>query len=627
MSKDPCPAQLTGKVAIPGMGLGWGKGRPRLLLGSLAAIFVIALPDYFSGSEVSFSIFYLFPILFVARYQGLFWGTIFSLIGMLAWGICDILTYNHYSSSLIFFWNTAMRGIIFFLMSYLLNRMSLTMDKLSVASDEAHEATRAKSAFLANMSHEIRTPLNSLVAIPEILLATPLSTEQRRYVEIFRREGQVLLRMINDILDLSKIEAKQMSVEYKPFHLDRILEEVSSLMNVRCKDKGLSLEIVSTGECPKELIGDATLLRRVLVNLVGNAIKFTEKGKVALKVSDLKVEAESCRLEFLIEDTGIGIPEDKLQRLFKPFSQADDSISRVYGGTGLGLSISKNIVEILGGEIGVESEFGKGSLFRVALGFGRAEAGSVFAEAQSVFSNALDERPLKILLADDYEPNRLIVKTYLASLPYTVDEAEDGREAVLMSSKKDYDIILMDVQMPNLDGYAATREIRSRENQKKIKNVPIIALTAHAYKEDIQRSKDSGCDAHITKPVNGQILRDTIRSIAVEPARSAPPAPAEDTSFGNMQESDFFKNTLLPKYLKSIRQYLEEAGQSLKEGQFEPLVSIGHKLRGTGSTFGFPGVSDAGGRLEEAAERKDAAVCADCLRAIKESVESTGEKL
>src|SRR5438067_132510 len=393
--------------------------------------------------------------------------------------------------------------------------------ELQQAKAVAESASRTKSDFLASMSHEIRTPMNAIMGIADLLAKTPLSPEQDKYVQIFRRAGDNLLNLINDILDLSKVEASQLELERTGFSLNDLLEKVKEMAAVRAHEKGLALVCEIAPNVPNDRVGDPTRLRQVLLNLLGNAIKFTESGEVALRVTPDADASVPGALRFAISDTGIGIPDEKLGAVFERFTQADSSTTRRYGGSGLGLTISKRLVELMGGCMRVESEVGKGSVFSFAVpldlwtGPARGVAVAVATGRESPLP------PLHILLVEDSTDNRTITMAYLQHTPYQIDIAENGAVAYEKFIVGRYDLVLMDRQMPVMDGLAATRAIRQWERANQRRPTPIIALTASALKGDREKFIAAGCTSYLTKPIKQAVLLQAIQDHSEDAHRSS----------------------------------------------------------------------------------------------------------
>lgn len=411
--------------------------------------------------------------------------------------------------------NRASKDLTFvFVATDITDRISAERELIE-ARETAVKASQAKSEFLARMSHEIRTPLNAIIGITDVLAETDLKPDQAKLLKVCANAGENLLALINDILDISKIEAREVKLENIPFNLESTTINICEILKQKAAEKNLrfTLDIQLDHEKSHVILGDPTRLRQILLNLIGNAIKFTQNGYIT--VSLRFDEYDSRFVRFCIKDTGTGIPINKQSQLFQNFVQADSSITRKYGGTGLGLTISKNLVELMGGKIWFKSQEGKGSEFYFTLPFTPVE--QVYLESSSdpvVESNTevanYEESPKHILVVDDTDDNRFLLQTYLKKLPYIVHQAADGQEAVDAVLKHDFDLILMDIQMPIMDGYEATRRIREWEKNNNRAPIPIIAVSANAMAEDIQKSIEAGCTEHATKPIKKTALIEMV---------------------------------------------------------------------------------------------------------------------
>jgi PAS domain S-box-containing protein len=402
-------------------------------------------------------------------------------------------------------------------------------EELLRATHAAESANRAKSEFLSSMSHEIRTPMNAILGMADLLSATTLTAEQQNLVAIFQRGGAKLLSLINDILDLSKVESGRFDLNVVDFDLSAVLERTLELMRPRAEAKGLRLTMEIPLDVPVLLQGDPDRLRQVLINLIGNAVKFTERGTVTLRIEAAPEVAEPCVLKFNITDTGPGIPAEKLAMIFDRFTQIDSSTTRKQEGTGLGLAISKALVELMGGEIGVLNERGKGSTFFFTARFGLATSRPL---PESVESRTLPAVPTsvaippveagvqaaapstQVLVVEDSDDNLFLVQAFLKNSAIHLDVARNGWEGVEKVLSKAYDLVLMDVQMPVMDGHTATRVIRLQEEERHSLGVPILALTAHASQDAIDQSMRAGCSGHLSKPIDRDSLLAAISNYA-----------------------------------------------------------------------------------------------------------------
>src|SRR5580658_7256876 len=499
--------------------------------------------------------------------------------------------------------------------------------QLEIKKQEAERATQAKSDFLATMSHEIRTPLNAIIGMADVLSATPLSSDQQKCVDVFQRNGVSLLNLINDILDLSKVEAGRVDLEATEMDLREVIARAMEVVEVRATAKALSLRQVIAPGVPLQLIGDPHRLRQIIINLLGNSIKFTDQGGLEVRVDLDPDDTRPGRLRFGISDTGIGIPQDKLGLIFESFSQADSSTTRKYGGTGLGLAISKQLVELMDGRIWVESQLGVGSVFFFTAGF-QVQANQSAKEKKTQAASApvadLESQVagLRILLADDSDDNRYLIRSYLKRSQVGIEIAENGEIAARKFREGHYDVVLMDVEMPVMDGYQATAEIRRFEKETGSPATPVLALTAHAFAEMAVRGMEAGFTALLTKPIRKVTLLEALvehgskQSAGGRTASAVlePEVPA--ASEKNLIQVEEGMEDVVPGYLAKRRADVPVYAAALAKDDFESIRQLAHKMKGTGSGYGFPVLTELGGALEQAAMDKDSARIRESLNRL-----------
>ncbi|WP_343054888.1 ATP-binding protein [Brevundimonas basaltis] len=423
-------------------------------------------------------------------------------------------------------WAVIAIGIIFLLCAVAtVVWLSRQADQLRGARRRAEEANRTKSEFLANMSHEIRTPLNGVVSMADALTRRPLGQPEREMVELIRSSGVTLERLLSDILDSARMESGQVAIEPAPFDLEQAVSDIGALWRVKAEDKGVALEVAFDPDLTGQFEGDAVRLRQILTNLVNNALKFTSHGHVRLSVA----AAGDDRVAFRVSDTGVGFDREQRSRIFRRFQQADGSITRRYGGTGLGLAISTSLVELMGGALDCESTPGEGSTFWFEIPLPRAEqpAAQTAAAAQPA-TRDVEGAALRILLADDHPANRKVVEIMVGGTGMELVTVENGQEAVEAFVGGGFDLVLMDMQMPVMDGLSATAAIRAHEADHGLRRTPVLMLTANAMSEHVEAGRAAGADGHLTKPVTMAGLFDAIGT-ALEPGRE-PQAEALETA-------------------------------------------------------------------------------------------------
>lgn len=529
------------------------------------------------------------------------------------------------------------------------------LSELHEAKEAALEAAKTKSAFLANMSHEIRTPMNGVLGMLELIKDTSLTKTQSDLLGTAHASADSLLAIINDILDFSKIEAGKMTIEHIEISVRDIVSEICTLLAGTAQEKGLTLSCHTDADLPAMLVGDPVRLRQVLTNLIGNAVKFTESGGVSVRVNLLEQVKSSARIEFSVEDTGIGIAEDILPELFNEFTQADGSTTRKFGGTGLGLTISRQLVELMGGEISVVSAEGLGSTFAFTLNMAITEnqvrpqhpvSGESVATAKPNHQEAVAfPDTIQVLVAEDNVVNQKVTISMLKKIGIQhIDVAEDGRKAVTMNSSQTYDLILMDCQMPHMSGYEATGVIRIQEREQQLPPIPIIAMTANAMAEDREKCLAAGMDDYLSKPVKKEELKKTLAQWLIydtlpqstnsacatrEVAEKSEQHPLVDqqvlASLKELMEEEF--PALVNSYIEDAPKLLADILSSSKEAEREVLVRAAHTLKSSSSNLGAKQLATIAEAIETQGQAGKLGAAAALIPSLKTALDETMETL
>ncbi len=650
-------AEICGYLTVTPLMLSWTDPKVRIIgslhtvLQTMALSGLVAAVGYVDFHDALPGVFLAFPLLLLTTFHGRLLGATTAVAALAAIAFWSTFTghgpiaastgTNGYARIEHLQLYIAIALISTLPLAAVLGQREKLMAQLRETTKAAQEAVRAKSEFLAVMSHEIRTPMTGVLGMADLLMQAPLPAKQREYVAWIRASGRHLLSLINDILDFSRIEAKKIELEAIEFSIPEVLAQVCSLLTPLAVEAGLELRFEADDDAAPRLRGDPTRIRQVLINLVGNGIKFTRRGGVTVAVSHRTMADRRERYHFEVRDTGIGISEEKRKLLFDPFSQVDSSTTRRYGGSGLGLAISRHLVEAMGGEIGVDSLEGVGSRFWFELPL---TVSADTAPRETSMPRVGDQQPRRVLLAEDVEMNQILVADMLRAHGHDVVTAANGREAVELVAREAFDVVLMDVQMPVMDGIEAT--VRIRQLPPPACDVPVLALSANVMAEDMARYKAAGMNGALTKPIDWPKMFEALarhcspgRSSPAQPAASVPPAhaapaPAEPVETSAEREGEMpgpidptvfdrrpelegmgseLKAKLVELFVQDIGMRLEDLRDAVQRADLPAVARIAHAIKGSAANLGARQLAQLCADIETRAGTAEFDVTSECL--------------
>lgn len=462
---------------------------------------------------------------------------------------------------------------------HVMNQLELRIKNIELATQKkiAERAVLAKDSFLANMSHEIRTPLNAIIGFTDLLAQTRLDSIQRDYVDSVQIAQENLLLIINDILDLSKIESGNLVIDAQPFNLKKTLKHVYDLLKIKIAPK-VEFNLFLDADMPEMVIGDQGRLNQILVNLTGNALKFTEEGEVTVAVKKIEETADHYSLRFSVKDTGIGIHKDKLKTIFERFTQAEQSTTRKFGGTGLGLNIVKQLIELQNGEIHVKSKQGVGSEFSFVLTYRKAKHIEIINETLSEYNPG----SLRILLCEDNVLNQKLVKNVIYNFDFELDIVDNGQAGIELLSKNKYDLVLMDLQMPIKDGYQTTHYIRNKMNL----DIPIIAMTAHSLVGEQERCYKEGMNAYVTKPFKQATLLEAIKKVTTKDSTIVPKRKIDLSFIDEVSSGDIhFRQDMIDLFLEKIPNEIIQLSEAINNNEIDTVKRLSHNMKSSLDIF------------------------------------------